>query len=133
MLILDTHALVWLTEGSERLGETSRKIINEHLQQQTLAVSAISFWEIAMLEIKGRLNMRQTVENWRTDLLSNGLHEVVVDGEIGVQAAHLEDFHGDPADRIITATTLNLGARICTADKGIIDWIPSSSLVDARK
>ncbi|MBM3580047.1 MAG: type II toxin-antitoxin system VapC family toxin, partial [Alphaproteobacteria bacterium] len=34
----------------------------------------------------------------------------------------MDDFHGDPADRIIVATTKMLGATLLTRDKKILDW-----------
>jgi PIN domain nuclease of toxin-antitoxin system len=41
--------------------------------------------------------------------------------EIAIVAGHLgnQGFHGDPADRIITATTICNGARLVTKDKSI--------------
>ena len=47
--LLDTHALVWLLEGNERLGQKSRDLINASAQAQSLYVSAITPWKIAML------------------------------------------------------------------------------------
>lgn len=44
-----------------------------------------------------------------------------VDGNIGVRAAELTGFHGDPADRIIVATALG-GHQLVTADRRILEW-----------
>lgn len=49
MLLLDTHVLIWLTEGNPRLGKTALDQINLAFAENQLGVSAISFWEIAML------------------------------------------------------------------------------------
>ena len=65
MIILDTHALVWLDEGSTRLGQHSLSIIDKALKSQELFVSAISFWEVAMLVDKSRLIIRTSIESWR--------------------------------------------------------------------
>ena len=51
--LLDTHALVRLLEGNERLEQKSRDLINASAQAQSLCVSAITAWEIAMLVNKG--------------------------------------------------------------------------------
>ena len=53
--------------------------------------------------------------------MEQGLIEIPVDGEIGIRANALQDFHPDPADRIIVATALN-GRRLVTADERILDW-----------
>ena len=47
--------------------------------------------------------------------------EIPMDGKIGIRAASLDDFHGDPADRLIVATAL-AGHRLTTADQRILDW-----------
>jgi PIN domain nuclease of toxin-antitoxin system len=69
---------------------------------------------------------------WRADLLGAGLIELPVTGNIGLQAAALGAFHGDPADRLIVATTLAASARLLTADERILGWKKSFRCVDAR-
>ena len=106
MMLLDTHTLVWLDEGNNRLGSQALTLIDQSLQSKALFVSSISFWEVAMLVEKGRLEMQMTVSLWRQSLLENGLQEIAVSGGIAIQSALLQDFHGDPADRMIVATTI---------------------------
>ncbi len=132
LILLDTHALVWLDAGDERLGRRALRLIDEAFAEDDLAVSAISFWEVAMLEVKGRLSLHQRAESWRGDLLDRGLLEIPVDGETGIRAAGLEGFHGDPADRLIVATAL-AGHRLVTADENILDWSGVLLTSDARK
>jgi len=55
-------------------------------------------------------------------MLSAGLNEIPVDGSVAIQAAGLKKFHGDPADRIIVATSKLLGASLVTADKKILEY-----------
>lgn len=67
-----------------------------------------------MLIEKGRLKLDIPSHIWRQDLLSAGLREVAVDGEIGITAATLEGFHGDPADRLSPgASELTHAGRAC--------------------
>lgn len=133
MTLLDTHVLIWLDSADPRLGVEAREAIEEAHQAGELAVSAISFWETAMLIEKGRLNLDLPVHAWRQDLLSAGLREIAVDGGIGVTAATLEGFHGDPADRMITSTALLRGDRLLTADQKILDWDGAVQRQDARR
>ena len=65
MLILDTHVLVWLDEGSPRLGNECLQTINQALAAGQLGVASISFWEIAMLVTKERLDFRIERDVWR--------------------------------------------------------------------
>ncbi len=122
MILLDTHALVWLSEGLSALGKKARKIADEGLAEDTLAVSAISFWEIALLHQKERITLTQDVSAWRKQLLEMGLQELPVDGEIGIAATQLVNFHADPADRFITASAIFFGASLLTADTRILQW-----------
>jgi len=62
--LLDTHALVWLLEGNEHLGETSRDLVRAAATNRTLYVSAITPWETSMLVTKGRLAFNREVGQW---------------------------------------------------------------------
>ena len=85
-----------------------------------------------MLRSKNRLDYPDDVTAWRRDLLGEGLIEIPVDGDIGIRANALADFHADPADRIIVATAQR-GHRLVTADERILDWTGSLDRRDARQ
>jgi hypothetical protein len=55
--LLDTHVLIWLDQDHPSLGAEARKRADLALQQGRLAVSAISFWEITMQIVKGRITL----------------------------------------------------------------------------
>ena len=121
MILLDTHVILWLRTGDERLGLLARHEIDRAWQSGELAVSSISFWEVAMLKSKSRISFRENLGQWRRVQLEQGMVEIPVDGKIGLRAAGLTDFHPDPTDRLIVATALE-GHRLVTADKRILDW-----------
>lgn len=121
-MLLDTHALVWLDEANPRLGKCALSTIDLSLKSKSLYVSSISFWEIAMLIEKNRLEISMSVDLWRKSLLDNGLQEIPLTGNIAIQSALLNDFHGDPADRMIVATAMQATAKLCTADRKILAW-----------
>ncbi len=133
MLLIDTHVLLWLDEGSPKLGAQALRLIDSSLQGNALAVSSITFWETAMLVQKGRLSIAAQLPAWRKELLTNGLVEIPVTGDIALAAGTLEDFHGDPADRIIAATAMIHDAALLTADKKILAWSDSRALKDAAR
>ena len=122
MILLDTHALIWLDEDNKRLGAKTIAMVDKALTREELVVSGITFWEVAMLVCKQRLEIKIPLPLWRRNLLDSGLREIPVSGTIGIQAAGLDNFHGDPADRIITATALEISAILVTADKTILAW-----------
>jgi PIN domain nuclease of toxin-antitoxin system len=133
VILLDTHALLWLDGGQAELGSSARRAADEALRRGRLAVSAISFWEIARLQQRQRVIVRLPAETWRRDLTDSGLYEVEIDGRIGVLAAHLEHLHRDPADRFIVASAIALGAKLMTADQRILAWRGELSRLDARE
>lgn len=85
-----------------------------------------------MIILKGRFAMDVDLERWRLDLLGLGLVEIPLDGEIGLAAAHLDDLHGDPADRFILATAQTNDAVLLTADRRLLDWPGRLRRHDAR-
>lgn len=132
MILLDTHVLLWSRLGAQKIGPGSRELVERAWREATLAISAISFWEVAMLHRKGRMRLLQDVTAWRTQLLDDGLVEIPVDGTIAIRANRLVGFHPDPADRIIVATALS-GYSLLTADRHILSWDGHLKRLDARQ
>lgn len=122
MVLLDTHVLVWLVEGSPSLGRRAARLADRQLARDSLAVASISFWEMAMLADRARIVLEGPVEQWRLRVLGLGVQEVSLTGDIAIAAARLPDLHADPADRIIVATGVALGATLMTADERILNW-----------
>jgi len=131
VMLLDTHVLVWLDEGSDKLGKQARHAIETAFETDSLAVCAISFWELAMLQQRGRIAL-PPLRTWREELLDMGLREIAVDGAIGLAAADLQGFHADPADRLIVAAAMANDAALVTADTRILEWQAGLARVDAR-
>jgi PIN domain nuclease of toxin-antitoxin system len=132
LILLDTHALLWLESGSERLGSRTRRLVDRALADAALGVSAITFWEIGMLIAKERLALARPAERLRAELLGSGLVELPLTGDAALAAARLESFHADPADRLIVATALASSAILVTADSRILDWPGRVKRQDAR-
>lgn len=113
MLLLDTHAFVWLITRSAKLGKQARRLASRGVH-----VSAITFWELELLAGAGRVRLGTTVAEAREVVLRANVTEVPIDGAIAMTAAKL-GMHGDPGDRFIVATALTLGAALMTSDEKI--------------
>jgi len=131
VILLDTHALVWLVEGLPQLGKKARTAADLALAEERLTVSAIAFWEITMLENKARLRVAQPVGAWRASLIERGLIEIQSRRDRHRGSMPL-GFHADPADRIITATAALNRATLMTADDRILRWSGKLTRIDAR-
>jgi PIN domain nuclease of toxin-antitoxin system len=122
VILLDTNAAIWLALDNPDLGKRSRRIIENAVRDGELAISAISFWEIALLIAKGRVRRPDSVRELRRQLLNSGVAELPLTGEIAIGAGELESLHGDPADRFIAATAIVHDAMLMTADEKLLRW-----------
>ena len=120
--VLDTHAWVWVSAGDSR----ARKLENF---TGAAVVSAISVWEVSMLSMKGRVELKPDEATWFLDNLESPVTLSPLTPEICITSSRLIDFHGDPADRIIVATAITLGIPLITADEKIIRWNESQQLL----
>ncbi len=132
MILLDTHVVIWVRTGDDRLGPQTRGQVEVALEEGNAAVSAITFWEAGMRVQKGRLSLGRSLDAWREELIEAGVVEIPVNGAIAARAGLLTEMHGDPADRIIVATALG-GHRLITADERILRWGGDLNRLDARE
>ncbi|MCK5569914.1 MAG: type II toxin-antitoxin system VapC family toxin [Spirochaetes bacterium] len=119
MITLDTCSLVWLSLSPDRLSKNADKAIKNN----SLIMSDISFWEIAMLTKSGRLIIDTSYSEYIKLLLSS--YSIQVDPitpEIARMSVEFDDsVNSDPADRIIAATSIIENAPLVTADKNLIN------------
>ena len=120
MILLDTHMLIRYAAGDRKLGKHAIRVMEGALRKSELAVSAISFWEVAMLVEKRRLKLANAPIAFRALTLRQGIVEYPVDGEIAIRSAELTNLHAEPADRIIAATAIWAGATLITADAQLL-------------
>jgi len=132
VILLDTHALYWLATADKKLGRASRAGIERALEDDGLAVSAVSFWELAMLAKRKRIEI-EDIEEMRRIAIDSGVVELPLDGPTAILAAQLDSDHKDPADRFIAATALRHRATLVTADERLLAGLPGLTFQDARK
>jgi len=131
LVLLDTHAWIWLINGDEKLRlSPALPLIEKATQFSNILISAISVWEVSMLEAKGRISFSMECLDWMKQALAAlGISLVPITPEIAVLSSRLPgEFHGDPADRIIVATALELSANLVTKDTKILRYSESNPL-----
>jgi PIN domain nuclease of toxin-antitoxin system len=118
LILLDTHALVWWATGAPELSAKARRAIQAEAGQRGVSASAISLFEIATAARRDRLRFSRSAEQWLADLvLLPELTIEPVNATIAQLAGSFDDnMPGDPADRMIVATAMQLQARLVTAD-----------------
>lgn len=117
--ICDTHILLFWAHEPERLSAPAQQALNRGRTQSELAIADITLWELALLHERGRLvlppdvspdvYLKQLLAAFRLQVLS-------ITPEIAMLSRINRFLHGDPADRLIGATALQLGAPLITAD-----------------
>jgi PIN domain nuclease of toxin-antitoxin system len=114
LIVLDTHAWIWLASDPKRL---SRRAANEIQRAKRIAISAISLWETAMLVRKGRIELDRGLLEWVEGALDSTKAEILpLTPAVAAVGSELE-LHGDPGDRIIAATALLAAATLVTKDE----------------
>jgi PIN domain nuclease of toxin-antitoxin system len=114
IVLLDTHALIWALEASPRLSSTARGIIED--AGNTVLVSAVSAWEIAIKKAIGRL---ATPDNLEDVIESAGFLKRLVTFADVRQLGTLPAHHKDPFDRMLVAQAIEEGAPLVSADPQI--------------
>jgi PIN domain nuclease of toxin-antitoxin system len=108
-LLLDTHVLIWWDEGRKLTGAARRAIE----AADTVYVSAVSAWEVAIKTGLGRLNPTRTVEQ---AVEESGFLELPITFRHAERVAGLPAHHRDPFDRLLIAQAEVEGLTVVTRD-----------------
>lgn len=117
MIVLDTHALFWSVTDRSRF---SRRTVRAIATDADVLVPAICFWELAMLTLRGRINLGSgRYRDFIAAAMAGSSARVQpLTPEIGLRAAGLSlNRPMDPADQLIAATALELDCPLVTADE----------------
>ena len=124
MIVLDTHVWVWWLSDPKKLPARAQRAVTEAAQDRAIYISAISAWEVALLASKDRLQFTMDARDWiaKSEALPF-IHFVPLDNTIAIRSVRLpEPFHKDPADRIIVATAMTMGAPVVSSDARISEY-----------
>jgi PIN domain nuclease of toxin-antitoxin system len=121
--LLDTYALLWWLSDDPALTRAARELIAE--TKNTLIVSAVSAWEIA---IKVRLGKLPTASDLAADFSGamerEGFQLLAISADHGIRAGLLPGPHKDPFDRMLIAQAQAenipiISNEICFASYGV--------------
>jgi PIN domain nuclease of toxin-antitoxin system len=126
-ILLDTHVWIWLSIGAgQSLSPKAQEVMRGAGHKW---ISAISCWELAKLVERRRIGLTIPTLTWiRRSLTENAIRIADLTPEIAVASTDLLDFHRDPADQIIVATSRVLGLPVVTADQRIIQFADVESI-----
>lgn len=121
--LLDTHIVVrWLADP-ERLSRDQARILKEVVRRrETVAISAITLLEVAMLFSDGPLRVKFSMDELFSELEASPVFRILpLTIDIAKEVSFLGTTLRDPADRVIVATARVHGLRLLTSDQRIID------------
>ena len=118
-LLLDTHIWLWSALDSQRLsGRVAKELAKE---ENELWLSAISVWELSVLERKGRIRVPQGVAEWvETSVRDLELIEAPITIEVALAIPNINFSHGDPADHFLAASAKVFSLTLVTADENLL-------------
>ncbi|MEL4895044.1 type II toxin-antitoxin system VapC family toxin [Crocosphaera sp. Alani8] len=114
-LLLDTHSFLWFIDGSSKLSQNARTLIENQTNERFLSIA--SLWEITIKVSIGKLKLQLSI--------SDLVREQMYDNDISLLAItpqHLDileqlDFnHKDPFDRLLIAQAIAENLTILSLD-----------------
>ena len=104
--LLDTHAFLWWIADSSRLSESAYRAIAD--EENDIAVSAASAWEIATKHRLGRLPSADALaSDIGVYIARQGFDDMSVTVDDASRAGALPQHHRDPFDRMLIAQALS--------------------------
>lgn len=114
-VLLDTCALIWLSEGGGALSSKALECIGN---ASVVFVSSISAFEISLKHKKGGIGLPCNPGSWYSGILEHhDISEIPIDSQIADASVQLPDYHKDPCDRFIIATAMINQLPVVTGDK----------------
>jgi PIN domain nuclease of toxin-antitoxin system len=119
MIVLDTHAWIWLSSEPKQLSRPAQYSLRK---ADRIGIPAISCWEFSMLVSKKRIEIDRGAVEWLEQALSQPRVELLpLTPSVAVTSTQLGNFQGDPADRLIVATAIVHSAKLISRDERIAE------------
>lgn len=119
-IIVDTHYLIWDLMGHTNINSKVEKVLSN--PENELYLCAISYWEIAMLVGKKKIQLLESVEMVCNDIQRLRNYKVInISPKISeIVCLYANQINSDPADCIIAASTIANDAFLLTRDQNLI-------------
>ena len=117
--LLDTHAVVFMALEPRKLGAKAHKVVTS-AKPGELAIAPTTVAELGQLIHDDKIEFEGRPSDVFGPVLAS-LVQVPFSLSAALKAPVLGLPHGDPADRLIVATALDLGVPLVTKDGNITD------------
>ncbi len=123
-LLLDTYAFLWSMMAQDKLSIAARQeLLNP---ENTVFVSAVTFWEIGMKHALGKLDLNGVTPSVLPDIAASRMGFQLVDLDAGTASRFgaISRLHGDPFDRMLIHQATKGDFCLVSADR---QFVPYSS------
>ena len=118
-LLLDTHIWLWSALEPQRLSRRVGKALAD--EKNELWLSAISVWELSVLQRKGKMKLPEDLPAWVASSMKDlELTEAPITIEVALAVSTIHFAHGDPADRLLAASARVFDLTLVTADENLL-------------
>lgn len=111
-LLLDTNVLIWFLQGSPRIRDEDRRLIESGASE--VSVSAVSIFEIATKAAIGKLPAPRDLAGL---VAAAGFRALPLGMRQAEAVRDLPLHHRDPFDRLLVAQAQSEGLTLATADR----------------
>jgi PIN domain nuclease of toxin-antitoxin system len=122
MITLDTHVIIWDALNQKLVSNKAKDEIRKANQTDGIIFCEISLWEIAMLIKKKRIIIDISYQEFvgLIKATNNYLFKGITPEIAELSTNFPNEINLDPADRIISATSIISNTPLITADKNLL-------------
>ncbi len=119
MIVVDTHALLWLTQEPKQLSALASQTLMQARAEGALAIADITLSEIAYAVTRGRVTIDHPLPVYLR-FVESLFRVLPIDSQVAERAMYFRPpYPKDPADRLIGATAIVHHAKLVTRDTKI--------------
>ena len=118
-LLLDTHIVLWTVLDAPELTRSARKLMQD---ADTVFVSSVSLWEVAIKAATGKLPV--DIDRLLAELRASAFLPLPVAWEHAVAVRGLPLLHGDRFDRMLVAQAMIEPMHLVTHDAHLAAYSP---------
>ncbi len=112
--LIDTQVLIWSLGQTDKLSSDAKSILKN--QENTILVSLVSFWEIAVKISIDKLMLPFSLANLIEETLGNNIGILGIEFDHILEVSVLPFHHRDPFDRLIISQAIAEKIPIISSD-----------------
>jgi PIN domain nuclease of toxin-antitoxin system len=113
--LVDTHTFLWILNTPTAVPASVHSICNN--PSETLFISIVTPWEIAIKSALGKLNAGDVLDNFEALLIQGRYTLLETKIQHVIRGGRLPSHHRDPFDRLLAAQALELRIPIISRDR----------------